>query len=128
MTFDAREATAAAEAAYPPFPFIGMDGTTYHLPHPLTMKASLAKQAQAGLISFDDITAEIAPEAAAALDEMSVAAQRALVKAWRESIDPDVAPLGKELRPSSPTQKSGGPSKRTSRSVGKTSGRSPSGE
>ena len=127
MTFDAREATAAAEAAYPPFEFIGLDGEAYHLPHPLMVDPALVRKVNAGTITTDEMLAQLSPGAAAAIEAMKPVVQQQLVKAWREAIDPEVAELGKELQQLSPTQTSAPPSKPSSRSVGKTSGASPSG-
>ncbi len=128
MTFDAREATAAAEAAYAPFQFIGLDGEAYYLPHPMMVDPGLAKRAAAGEISNEELLAELAPDAVKAIDQMLPVVQRDLVKAWRAAVEPSVEELGKESTPPSETPPSAGRSKRTSRSVGKTSGRSPSGE
>lgn len=127
MTFDAREATAAAEAAYAPFQFIGLDGEAYYLPHPMMVDPGLARRAQAGEITNDQLLAELAPDAAQAIEQMLPVVQRELVKAWRAAVDPDVEALGKESPPPSPTPPSAERSSRSSRSGGKTSGRSPSG-
>lgn len=128
MTFDAREATAAAEANYAPFQFIGLDGEAYYLPHPMMVNPGLARRAQAGEITNDQLLAELAPDAAKAIEAMLPVVQRDLVKAWRAAVDPDMEALGKELEPPSPTQPSGARSKPSSRSGVKTSGPSRSGE
>lgn len=127
MTFDAREATAAAEAAYPPFHFIGLDGADYYLPHPLLVDPGLAKQAQAGQITSDQLLAALAPDSYLAIQAMVPAVQRELVTAWRANITPDLEALGKEPAPPSPTPASAAPSRPSSRSGGKTSGTSRSG-
>ena len=127
MTFDAREATAAAEAAYPPFHFIGLDGADYYLPNPMMVDPGLAKQAQSGEITSDQLLEALAPESFLAIQAMKPAVQRELVTAWRAAISPDLEALGKELAPPSPTPASAAPSKPSSRSGGKTSGPSPSG-
>ena len=128
MTFDAREATAAAEANYAPFRFIGLDGETYSLPHPLMVDPGLARRAQAGEITNDQLLAELAPDAAKAIEAMLPVVQRDLVQAWRDAVDPDMEALGKELEPPSPTQPSEERSKPSSRSGAKISGPSRSGE
>lgn len=128
MTFDAREATAAAEAAYAPFQFIGLDGEAYYLPHPMMVDPGVTKRVQSGEIANEDVLAIIAPDAKDAIEAMLPVVQTELVKAWRAQMEPEVEALGKGLAPPSPTPPSAGRSKRSSRSGGKTSGPSPSGE
>ena len=103
MTFDAREATRAAEAEYPPYEFIDLEGNTHRLPHPLMVESGLARRAQAGDITTAEMIEELAPGAGAAIDAMRPAVQRALLADWRASVGAELEELGKELEPSSET-------------------------
>lgn len=127
MSFDARAAAKAAEANYPPFQFIGMDGEAYYLPHPMMVDPGLVRRAQAGDITNDEMLRAMAPEAAAAIDQMMPVVQRQLVTAWRAAVDPSLEELGKELEQSSPTRRSGEPSKPISQPAASTSGSGRSG-
>ncbi len=128
MTFDAREATRAAEATYKPWPFIGLDGETYYLPHPLMIPPGLVKRAQAGEISNEELVEAIAgTETAAALDAMPGGVQAELIRAWRADKNDELAQLGKELTPSSATTDTGVPSRPISPSEGSTSTSGPRG-
>lgn len=128
MPFDAREATAAAEAAYPPFHFIGLDGADYYLPHPMLVPIELSQRAQSGQITGDQLLVELAPEAATAIFKLGPDVHVQLLKAWQSEINPQLEELGKELGLPSPTPTSGPPSNRSSLRAARTSGHSPSGE
>lgn len=127
MTFDAREATRAAEAEYPPYEFIDLEGLTHRLPHPLMVDPGLARRAQAGEIDGADMIRELSPGAAEAIDNMAPAVQRALLADWRASMGAELEELGKELEPSSETPDSEPALKPTSPREGSTSGRTRSG-
>lgn len=135
--FDAREALAEAEAEYKPFEFIGLDDETYTLPNPyLLSTATLRKQLE--LEEDDDIAdvdpldflTKVVPESWAAIQAMPELIQGRLVDAWRTTIEDmfEADDSGKELGKSSAPNRAARRSKPTSRSAGKTSGRSRSGK
>lgn len=106
MVFDAREVAAKAEAEYPPFEFLGMDGREYVIPHPLMVDPATAKKALAAA-DGDAVLEIIAPEAKGAIDVMPIGVQRKLLRLWRETVGVDLDELGNEQAPPSPTTEPG---------------------
>ena len=86
--FDARQETAAAEAQYQPFPFVGLDGEEYTLPHPLMLPAAQQRALQDidrdPNRSHEEFLEEFYPDQWAAIGEMVPAVQMALLKAWND--------------------------------------------
>lgn len=126
--FDARRAVEAAEAKYKPWPFVGLDGKTYELPHMLMVDAGLQRQVQAGEIDQDQFLQAVAPDAWAAIQEMPVGVQLELVREWQGEAKAEVDELGKELSPPSAPNRAARRSKPTSPPAAGTSGPSSSGK
>lgn len=115
--FDA--AAAAAELDYSPFEFTGLDGELYELPN---AKSLTAKQLQSVQTGDDTVLAELAPEAYEAMMQMPVGVTEQLGAAWFAQIEE----VGKSPSASPKTPAVSKRSRQTSRSAGKTSGRSTS--
>lgn len=118
--FDARVETAAAEAAYPPFPFIGLDGSEHYLPHPLMMSPEETKVLQEIEADPDRQSTEFLerfyPTQWAAISEMRPAVQLALLRAWNAEvgdIEAQELDMGKSPRTSSAPNRAQRRSKRT---------------
>jgi len=126
--FDARTAATAAAAKYKPWPFVGLDGETYELPHMLMVDAGLQRQVQAGEINQDQFLETVAPKAWAAIQVMPVGVQLELIRAWQAEAMEVVDEAGKELLPPSEPNRSARRSKPTSRPAAGTSGPSRSGK
>lgn len=131
--FDARTATADAETAYPPFPFIGLDGVTYYLPHVLMLKsgdqvavleAQTSQTPEAAELAMRVLLGDKAPEALAAMDLMPAAVVGQLMVAWNRKSEEDAEGLGEALGRPSPPNRAAKRSKPTSPSGASTSGRS----
>lgn len=91
MTFDAREAVAAAEQEYPAFPFIGLDGKDYELPNPYMIEPAKVRimldlDEGSDLEGVDqmEIAKQLMPDAWEAMDKMPVLVQRQLVQEWQK--------------------------------------------
>jgi hypothetical protein len=132
--FDARAAVAQAEVEYPPFPFIGLDGQTYHLPNPLMLHsgdqvAVLEAQANASPESAElalrTLFGEKAPEALAAMDAMPSIVVARLMEAWNRQAE-EAMGLGEVPGAPLPPNRAARRSKPISRSGASTSGRSTS--
>ncbi len=104
--FDARAEATAAQEAYPPFPFVGMDGATYHLPHPLMLtagdqlaviEAQAANDAEGAELALRSLLTKEAPEALEALDAMPSVVVAKLMMAWRAKSSEGVEALGEGL-------------------------------
>lgn len=129
--FDARAEADAAETNYPPFPFIGMDGKIYHLPHPLMLRAGeqttiiqaqAAGDANAAELALRALLTDKAPEAMAAMDQMPSVVVGRLMVTWQARSAEGVESLGEALGGSSPPNRAARRSKRTSPSGASTSG------
>lgn len=135
--FDARQVTADAEAAYPPFRFIGLDGVDYFLPHVLmlnsgeqvaVLEAQTSSKAEDAELAMRALLGLRAPEALAAMDKMPAAVVGQLMVAWNQRSQEDAEDLGEALgRPSAPNR-AARRSKPTSQSGASTSGGSRSGK
>lgn len=114
--FDARAEADAAVAECPPFPFTGMDGASYELPHPgmLTTGQELAVMAAPNDKAVFDLFEEIAPEAAAAIRAMPTSVTIKLLAAWQKAGAGDE---GKSPGPRSVPNRAARRSRPTSRSV-----------
>lgn len=130
MVFDAREAQRTAETIYRPWQFVGLDGHTYELPHPLMANPATAIELQTGKITEAEMLERDVPEAWAALQAMSPAVMRMTVHAYNDDMEASMrdATEGKELSPPSPINRSERRSKQTQQSAGSTSTRSVSGK
>jgi len=104
--FDARAEITAAEEAYPPYPFIGLDGETYHLPNPLMLRAGdqlaviqaqAANDPEAAELALRTLFTQEVPEALAAMDAMPAVVVGRLMLAWRAAAQEGVDGLGEEL-------------------------------
>ncbi|MBB4935646.1 hypothetical protein F4561_006555 [Lipingzhangella halophila] len=105
MTFDARSAGGGANRH--PFPFIGMDGQRYELPHMKTVKSGLLQEFTGG---SEEALEEIAGrEVYEAIMEMSTGAAEDLVQAWADHSGTS----GKAHSPSSQTRNRSKRRKRT---------------
>lgn len=120
--FDARAQLAAAETAYPPFPFVGMDGETYHLPHPLMLKAGdqlaiieaqAADDGEQAELALRELLGKEAPEALEAMDQMPAIIVAKLMMAWRSKSAEGVEALGEGLLERSATNRAARRSKPT---------------
>lgn len=134
--FDAREKVVEAEKEYPPFPFIGLDGLQYELPHPLLLStgqqaAVIEAQAEGDSnrveLAMSSMLAEVAPEAFAAMMEFPAVVTAQLLEAWQTKAQES---MGDEMgngsgRPSQPNR-AARRSRPTSSSKGSTSTTSPS--
>jgi hypothetical protein len=134
--FDARVAVEKAEVEYPPFPFIGLDGATYHLPNPLMLHSGDQVAVLEAQANADPEAAELAlralfearaPEALAAMDAMPSIVVARLMEAWNTQAE-EAMGLGEAPGAPSPPNRAARRSKPTSRSGGSTSGRSASGK
>lgn len=114
--FDARAEAEVAVAECPPFPFTGMDGKTYELPHPgmLTTGQELAVMAAPNDRAVFDLFEEIVPDAAAAMREMPTHVTVKLLAAWQAS---QVGDEGKSPGPRSVPNRAARRSRPTSRSA-----------
>lgn len=101
--FDARAEATAAEEAYPPFPFVGMDGETYYLPHPLMLRAGdqlavieaqAANDPEASELALRALLEKEAPEALGAMDTMPSVVVGRLMLAWNAKAAEGVEGLG----------------------------------
>jgi hypothetical protein len=119
MTFDARVEAEKAAEDYAPFPFTGLDGKEYSLPHPLTlttgqseklMKAQKKGDDEAMLALFDTL----APDALEAIRDMPSAVTAKLFEKWRAGL----GDLGKSGGEPSPPNRAARRSKPTSKSAG----------
>lgn len=136
--FDARAATEAAAAEYPPFPFVAMDGTEHELPNPYMLNTaelknelglgSDADDAELDGMDPDRVLEALAPGAWAAIQAMPLVTQRRLVEAWQDHIGMEDDEQGKEPSQSSGPNRAARRSKPTSQSGASTSGRSRSGK
>jgi hypothetical protein len=106
QVFDARAEATAAEEAYPPYPFIGMDGEVYHLPNPLMLRAGdqlaviqaqAANDPEAAELALRALLAQETPEALEAMDAMPSVVVGKLMLAWRLAGQEGVESLGEEL-------------------------------
>lgn len=118
MTFDARAETQQAKQDYPPFPFIGLDGETYELPHPLGLEMVKAEKLVQAQSKGDDeafmaLMDTLAPDAVAAIREMPQAVVMKLFDQWREGY----GELGKSDSEPSPPNRAAKRSKQTSKSA-----------
>lgn len=125
MTFDARAEAKQATEDYAPFPFVGLDGETYYLPHPLTLTTGQTEQLMRAEKESDDAAMlalfdTLAPEALEAIREMPQVVTAKLFDEWRSGLG-DLGKSGSE--PSAPNR-AARRSKRTSKSAAKTSSRS----
>jgi hypothetical protein len=129
--FDARAQADTAETAYPPFVFIGMDGETYQLPHVLMLKAGeqaaiieaqASGKAEQAEVAMRTLLSQVAPDALAAMDQMPNIVAGRLMLAWQTQASEGVQALGEELGERSAPNRAAKRSKRTSPSVGSTSG------
>lgn len=107
-----------------PFQFEDSDGEICELPH---VKALTPRQGMRMLVDGDveGVLTEVAPDVGAMILDLPTHAAEALVRAWMEHSDvvtPDGQP-GKPLSSSRSSASTRAPSKRTSRSGGKTSRR-----
>lgn len=123
MPFDARSLAAESADNYPPFPFIGLDGETYELPHPMALSTGAAQRFNDAWKSGEEAKAfellrEWAPDAADAIAEMPVHVTQQLFAAWTDL----VTESGKERSESSTPNRTARRSKRTSRSGASGSG------
>lgn len=112
--FDTRQAAEDGARDYPAFPFIGMDGETYELPHPLSLTTDQAIRLNEAQKQGDDealmeLFDSLAPAAAAAVRALPVHVTGRLMDAWYES----AGDLGKPLAGSSPPNRSARRSKPT---------------
>lgn len=114
--FDAREAAAEAVEECPPFPFTGLDGNRYELPHPgmLETGEALAIQEAETEQELFDLLERHAPEAAAAIKVMPAAVTAKLLEAWQDTADDE----GKSGGPRSAPNRAARRSRQTSRSGG----------
>lgn len=104
MTFDARTVATSGDK---PFPFIGMDGETYELPHMNNIPSWQLRDLNAGK---EEVLAEIAgDDVYEAIMEMPGGASEKLMTAWTEHC----GKLGKPQAPSSQTQRRSKRRKRT---------------
>jgi len=108
VTFDALAAAEAGVGDYPAFDFIGLDGKTYSLPHPLTLTERQVSRIREG--QFDVVLGEVSAEAADAIQNMPVFVSSQLAEEWMGS----AGEAGKSPAPSRATRRSVKPSKRTS--------------
>jgi hypothetical protein len=117
MTFDARKIEAETADEYQPFEFTGLDGETYHLPHPMELTTGQAEQANIAMRQGDDsmllaIFETFEPAAADAVRAMHIRVTTRLFQAWRDSVSEE----GKGRSESSSPNRTARRSKRTSRS------------
>lgn len=114
--FDARVEADTAVAECPPFPFTGLDGETYELPHPgmLTIGQELAVKAAEDDAEVFQLLAEIAPDAMKAISEMPTSVTVKLMAAWQAA---GVSDEGKSPGPRSVPNRAARRSNPTSRSV-----------
>jgi len=106
--FDARQAVDDAADDYPPFPFIGLDGETYEIPHALTITERQAAKLNAGGVAV--VVKELAPDAWAAIEDMPVHVSRQIGEQWASQ----AGEPGKSRPGSTRTRNNVKPSKRTS--------------
>lgn len=121
--FDARQAAKDHAGAYPPFEFVGLDGDTHELPHPLTLTTDQAMQLNAAMKAGDDegtlaLFELLSPDAAEAVRALPAYVTDQLMNAWFEA----AGEAGKSEAPPSPTSGGAKPSKRTSPRAASTSG------
>ncbi len=120
MTFDARQATKAAEAQYSPFPFTDLVGNEHELPNPYMLNPAELRE-QLGLADNDSIESVdhkkilevLSPGALKAIDDMAPIIQKQLIEAWVAHCGLELDDEGKGRSPSSPKKKAGKRSKRT---------------
>jgi hypothetical protein len=133
--FDARQVAAEAEAEYPAFPFVGMDGVAYELPHPLLLTAgqqqhvieAQAANNEAGVeVAMWALLEKVAPDAVAAMGDMPAVVVAKLMDAWEQQAmaGEEEGAEGKGPGPRSQPNRAARRSKQTSPSKASTSGRS----
>jgi hypothetical protein len=119
MTFDARQEAKQATEEYAPFPFTGLDGKSYTLPHPLTLTTRQTEVLMRAEKDSDDaamlaLFEALAPEALEAIRDMPQIVTAKLFDAWRAGL----GDLGKSGSVPSRPNRAARRSKRTSNSVG----------
>lgn len=113
VVFDARVEAEAAKVAYPPYPFVGLDGEAYELPNPYLLTTAEMKEAL-GIESAGDLEnvnpIEVVEKLAgtgtwAAIEAMPASVQARLIEAWNDHCQATIGDdeSGKEPPQSSPT-------------------------
>lgn len=121
--FDTRAAADELDEQYPPFPFVGLDGATHHLPSPMALSSTRLRAGKRALESGDDdemfaFFRTIADEAAvAAMEDLPTGVLVRLINAWQAHAEEQ----GKSLGVSSETPASNVPAPQISLSAGSTS-------
>lgn len=132
MVFKAQDALTAAEAEYSPFVFEDLDGETFELPNPYMLKPAELRE-ELGLEPDEEIWGNadptrimeaLSPGAWNAVQALPLIVQNQLIEGWMEHCGLDADDVGKAQSRSSATKKGAKRSKPTSRTGGKTSGKS----